>query len=546
MKAGWLLALVAACGGSPGKIGGQPTWRTQGGGAGGGGHDQNAVFAPADPGVERYNEPVRPPPDQSALIDAITALVQDTARSRGQSAPDPDGRLYAAARDLASVVPENAPVSYPLIEFALQRHGIIEPSPHLRVIWGPLDDVGAIIEQLGTVMPEILDDGPFTRIGVGAAPRGDGEGAIILALQKSYIDTDPMPRALPAGGVIGLRGRVRAPFRDPQVFVTRDDGGVVQPPVRGDAGGFSAEIDCGSHRGRQQIEVTADDASGATVLANFPVYCREKPPTSIQLRGPTDDRPVTSAEDAERRLLALLNRDRAAHGLPALIGDPAVAAVARAHSREMFETGVVAHVSPRTGSASDRIRAAGIRTAAVLENVARAYGISEAQDGLMNSPGHRANILSPEVTHVGIGVVIGDEVVGRRELFVTQVFIYRPPPMDRAAVLRELRGRMAAASRLVHDDELAAIAQGEADEIARGVAIAEATARAAKRAAPLGRRFGRVSTALVTLAKASAFSPAEVLGDPDWTHYGIGVAQGDHPEIGPGALHVVLVLARTR
>ncbi|HTM22117.1 MAG TPA: CAP domain-containing protein [Kofleriaceae bacterium] len=539
------LLLAAACGGSSAHVAGPA-----GGGAPGEGKrraTQVQVFAPSDPAVERYNAPDAPPPPHERLLDAIAGLVQQTARTAGQPVPGADGRLYAAARDLAGVVPADAPVAYPLIEFALQRHGIVEPSPHLRVIWGPLDDVDAIVEQLGAVMPEILQDGPFARVGVGAVARGaGGDGAIILALQKSFIDTEPMPRALPAGGALRIRARVREPFRDPAVFVTREDGAVEQPRLQGDAAGFAVDVDCTGHRGRQQIEVTAIDATGSTVLANFPVWCGEPAPNSLRLAPSEDDAPVTSAEEAERRLLELLNRDRARHKLPPLSADAEVAAVSRAHSREMYETGVVAHVSPRTGSASDRIRAAGIRTAAVLENVARAYGVGEAQEGLMNSPGHRANILSPDVTHVGIGVVIGDEVVGRRELFVTQVFIYRAGKIDRAAAAVEIKKRMAAASKLVHDPALAELAQAQADEIGRGVSPADATAHAAAQARPLGKRFARVSTALVTLAKLSAFDPSDVLTDPSWTHYGLGLAQASHPELGDNAIQVVLVLAQAR
>ena len=82
-----------------------------------------------------------------------------------------------------------------------------------------------------------------------------------------------------------------------------------------------------------------------------------------------DDTPAASPEDAEHRLLADINRDRTAAGLPFLRWDDALAAVARAYSEEMRRTHVVAHISPTSGSAADRVRAAGIRTAIVLENV---------------------------------------------------------------------------------------------------------------------------------------------------------------------------------
>jgi hypothetical protein len=41
----------------------------------------------------------------------------------------------------------------------------------------------------------------------------------------------------------------------------------------------------------------------------------------------------------------------------------------------------------------------------------------------MNSPGHRANVMSTEVTHVGIGVVLGAPVSGRREIYITEIFL---------------------------------------------------------------------------------------------------------------------------
>ena len=64
---------------------------------------------------------------------------------------------------------------------------------------------------------------------------------------------------------------------------------------------------------------------------------------------------------------------------------------------------------------------------ASLENVARAYSVGEAQRGLMQSPGHRRNCLATEVTHVGVGVSLGREIGGRRELYVTQLFAEEAP-----------------------------------------------------------------------------------------------------------------------
>jgi uncharacterized protein YkwD/uncharacterized membrane protein required for colicin V production len=108
---------------------------------------------------------------------------------------------------------------------------------------------------------------------------------------------------------------------------------------------------------------------------------------------------------AEARLLELLNGERARAGLRPLVADDQLRAVARGHSEEMFKLGYFAHESPRAGTPADRLRAARIRFVVSGENLAYAPTTELAHAGLMASPGHRANILTPEYTRVGIGVV---------------------------------------------------------------------------------------------------------------------------------------------
>ncbi|MFN0072447.1 MAG: CvpA family protein [Chloroflexota bacterium] len=111
---------------------------------------------------------------------------------------------------------------------------------------------------------------------------------------------------------------------------------------------------------------------------------------------------------SEARMLVLVNQEREQAGLRALQADEALRDVARAHSREMFELGYFAHISPNTGSPFDRMRRASIRYLAAGENLAFAPTVQVAHEGLMNSPGHRANILRPEFGKVGIGAIRSD------------------------------------------------------------------------------------------------------------------------------------------
>ncbi|HUE75605.1 MAG TPA: CAP domain-containing protein, partial [Chloroflexota bacterium] len=108
---------------------------------------------------------------------------------------------------------------------------------------------------------------------------------------------------------------------------------------------------------------------------------------------------------AEQRMLELVNAERAREGLGALEFDNQLRDVAREHSVEMFELSYFSHTSPVTGSPFDRLRRAGIGFLVAGENLAYAPNVQIAHEGLMNSPGHRANILRPQFGQVGIGVI---------------------------------------------------------------------------------------------------------------------------------------------
>ena len=81
--------------------------------------------------------------------------------------------------------------------------------------------------------------------------------------------------------------------------------------------------------------------------------------------------------------------------------------LARAHSRDMFIRGYFAHVNPDGEDPFDRMNEAGIIYQVAGENLALAPNVDLAHDGLMNSPGHRANILTAEFGLVGIGCIDG-------------------------------------------------------------------------------------------------------------------------------------------
>lgn len=504
------------------------------------------TFAPSAEPATRYNEPLQPPP-RTSLNDLVIAAVKEAAQQVGSRPPVADARLFRACDDLAEIVPEDGVVDYSMVAFALQRNGIIEPSPHMLVVWSDAGTPEVIVEQLRPRLPELLGEGAMARLGIGMAERSDGVHAVVFALQASSVSTAPMPRRIAAGGTLSIDAVIDPRYRGPEVFVTHDDGSVREIELKpGRPGGFVAQLSCKARSGRQQVEIAASDAGGSTVLANFPVWCGSEPPGSLTVASSHDDPPAASTEQAEQRLLASLNRDRMAAGLSPLVWDDRLGAVGRGHSDEMKRTRVVAHVSPTTGSAGDRVRAASIKAGVVLENVARAYGIKEAHEALMNSPGHRANLMSSAATHIGIGVVFGNEVAGRNEMFITQVFTRVPPKIDRATAIATVLRKLAAQRSVTSAPRLTVLAQPFADALAAGRSRDKAYDEVRARFEGLSKSYQRVETAISATADIDALDGAALLDGAIADEVGIGVAQGSHPELGDNTIWVVVLLALRR
>ncbi len=122
--------------------------------------------------------------------------------------------------------------------------------------------------------------------------------------------------------------------------------------------------------------------------------------------------------ELEAEMLRLVNQEREANGFAPLEADPELTEVARRHSADMFARGYFAHSTPEGKSPFDRIRESEVRFRTAGENLALAPTLRMAHTGLMNSPGHRANILRSKFGRAGIGILDG----GKRGLMVTQNF----------------------------------------------------------------------------------------------------------------------------
>ena len=121
----------------------------------------------------------------------------------------------------------------------------------------------------------------------------------------------------------------------------------------------------------------------------------------------------------EQQLFDLVNREREKAGLNKLVWNDRLAAAALEHSRLLAKNLDLSHQFDGEAPLQQRVGATGLRFNSVAENVAAAPTVDVTHKGLMESPGHRANILHQDYNAIGISIVDRNG-----ELFVTQDFAH--------------------------------------------------------------------------------------------------------------------------
>jgi uncharacterized protein YkwD len=116
---------------------------------------------------------------------------------------------------------------------------------------------------------------------------------------------------------------------------------------------------------------------------------------------------VPQTFNAERALLEDANRERVAQGFKPLRWNTNLAAAAHAHALVMAQRGELSHQFSGEAPLQDRARSAGARFTEVAENVAEGPSAEMIHVSWMHSPPHRANLLDPELTDIGIAVAVG-------------------------------------------------------------------------------------------------------------------------------------------
>jgi uncharacterized protein YkwD len=473
--------------------------------------------ARAEPVAREYESAARPRGVVGgAAARAVASAVVDELRARGDVA-EPDGALASAAAWFVGTDDESRKRG---AGAAAARAGFVGTVSTAAAF--PVGEPGTWRQALAALARNL----PVTRYGVYVSRDGRLAGLVFgdVALKLA-----PIPRHPRAGDTLRLRGEIAPRFDRASIFVTGADGRIAKTRLEGRR--FDTDVRLAT-TGIHRLEVMGDGAAGPTVLANVPIYVGVAEPVSEPVSPAPSVGVARTPEDAEARLLALLNDGRRAAGVAALVPDRELGAIARAHTREMAAGHFFGHASPTTGRVEDRMRRAGISVAKLGENISQGDSAEEAHRALMDSPGHRANMLDPAFTNVGIAVVL--RPAERPALLTTLVFARRAraaaAPVTSAAARDFVtsRRRAGGAAALTFDPALQRAAEAGTEVILHGGASAAALDAAQAALAAEYKRLHQLRPAvcakLVQVAELDELAAEPLVADPKPGRVGLAAA----------------------
>lgn len=163
----------------------------------------------------------------------------------------------------------------------------------------------------------------------------------------------------------------------------------------------------------RRSSLVSKESSSPVIISLLPstTFFPENPPPLL-VAPPAEETspsvsPAATLTPEEEQLVNLINAEREKEGVAPLKVDPALVATARLKSKDLVVNQYFAHQSPTYGSPFEMFRAAGITYRYAGENLAGALTVERAHALLLQSPGHRANMINPLFTRVGVGITSG-------------------------------------------------------------------------------------------------------------------------------------------
>lgn len=319
----------------------------------------------------------------------IESLLAAHGWGRPQRTPSLDEAAAALARrvDLQA----DGQIAAGQLRFVLEEAGVVDAQVVPFVATRPA--------QRPTLLTRLDRRAPPTHLGVARIERDGQRIEAALLVHRGFRSDAPLPRAQTAGA-FSVSGTLRPGYFSPRLIVAPPARAVRDRPVAAAGRRVSGVVRLDAGPGIYRVELVAESQYGPVVLVNHRVFVDVPVPQrpTVRLRPPTDF-------DAPALLLTAWINDLRQHNrrLPLAV-HPRLVEVAARHAADLRAQGRLAHFSADSGSLTTRLKAAGVATRRVAENLAEADDPRGAIRALLDSPGHKRNLLLRDMTHIGVGV----------------------------------------------------------------------------------------------------------------------------------------------
>jgi uncharacterized protein YkwD len=326
---------------------------------------------------------------------------------RRQSALRFDARLARAAKDLLNSVPTTSQDTFDrkVAKDTARRWGVTDgyiAIVSLRIKRGAKRHFLQELENH-------LSDTPITHLGL-ASKRYKGDILVVALLTQRLLRLIPFP-ALVNSAQAGLLLEGTLYSKTKALSLTS----VVHIPSIGikrathafkPSGRFNLRLEHkGAHSGEKaQVQLLLERGHGPEIAAEFTLALDTQP------WGPPPVHPYSSLSTLhglphnQDNLLEALWGVRTSQGLDLPVESRLLSTIAQAHAADMAEHGFFAHRSPRTGTVIERLRRHKVDFSKAFENIAQVRRPDEVMPLWLDSPSHRANLLEPSISAVGIGL----------------------------------------------------------------------------------------------------------------------------------------------
>ncbi|MBR57894.1 MAG: hypothetical protein CMH54_07520 [Myxococcales bacterium] len=246
----------------------------------------------------------------------------------------------------------------------------------------------------------------FNRLGI-ACEKTDSTWRALVLLTRRQLELPPPKQQIDKEGVYRLRGTLLVPTSNVQVLVLQPDGLITERTAEVFGSIVSTDI-IFPMPGRYQVEVILPDLHGAIPAALTSVdwqVAQQKHGTKPKFTVLPTNATASPGDSAQLQIIQATNQLRADYDRPPLTRDQRLETLAHQHARELSNRRLISHLDDSGRDVATRLRAAGIHSKQVGENVAAGLTLASIHRSLVQSPSHRRELLRANFDKIGVGIV---------------------------------------------------------------------------------------------------------------------------------------------